>query len=79
MLRTGSGSWDGDGGGQWWHAFTLVAQRRIESTLRPRRRLGCVGRWFSGRWHTDAAEQYIARVKDYLARRVWETPDFQEL
>jgi hypothetical protein len=40
---------------------------------------GCVGRWFSGRWHTDAAEQYIAKVKDYLARRIWETRDFQEL
>lgn len=39
---------------------------------------GCVGRWFSGRWHTDAAEQYVAKVKDYLVRRVWETADFQE-
>ena len=39
---------------------------------------GCVGRWFSGRWHTDASEAYIARVKDYLDRRIWETPDFQQ-
>ncbi len=39
---------------------------------------GCVGRWFSGRWHTDASEQYVNRVKDYLNQRVWETPNFQQ-
>jgi autotransporter family porin len=39
---------------------------------------GCVGRWFSGRWHTDAAEQYIGRVKDYLRQRIWEQADFQQ-
>jgi hypothetical protein len=39
---------------------------------------GCVGRWFSGRWHTDAAELYIDRVQDYLDQRIWETPYFQE-
>ena len=39
---------------------------------------GCMGRWFSGRWHTPAAEGYISRVKGYLDSRIWETPDFQE-
>ncbi len=39
---------------------------------------GCVGRWFSGRWHTDAGEQYVGRVKDYLNQRIWETPNFQQ-
>jgi autotransporter family porin len=39
---------------------------------------GCVGRWFSGRWHTAAAEGYITNVKDYLSQRIWETPNFQE-
>jgi autotransporter family porin len=39
---------------------------------------GCIGRWFSGRWHTQAAEGYIERVKGYLDDRIWETPDFQE-
>ena len=39
---------------------------------------GCAGRWFSGRWHTQPAESYIAKVKAYLADRVWERPDFQE-
>jgi hypothetical protein len=39
---------------------------------------GCVGRWYSGRWHTPAAEYYIGRVQSYLAQRIWETPNFQE-
>jgi hypothetical protein len=37
---------------------------------------GCVGLWFSGRWHDPPAEQYIAAVKDYLNQRIWTTPDF---
>jgi autotransporter family porin len=40
--------------------------------------LGCVGRWFSGRWHTQPAENYIVKVQDYLRDRVWERPDFRE-
>jgi RNA polymerase sigma factor (sigma-70 family) len=39
---------------------------------------GCMGVHFSGRWHTDAAEGYINRVKDYLAQRIWTTPNFQQ-
>lgn len=39
---------------------------------------GCVGRWFSGRWHTDASTQYVNRVRDYLDQRIWETPNFQQ-
>nr|QLK00117.1 sigma-70 family RNA polymerase sigma factor [Micromonospora carbonacea] len=39
---------------------------------------GCVGVWFSGRWHTSAAEGYVTRVKDYLAQRIWTTPNFQQ-
>jgi autotransporter family porin len=41
--------------------------------------MGCMGRWFAGRWHTAAADQYVAKVKGYLDRRIWETPDFQEV
>jgi autotransporter family porin len=37
---------------------------------------GCVGVWFSGRWHTPAAEGYINAVQAYLNQRVWTTPDF---
>jgi autotransporter family porin len=37
---------------------------------------GCIGRWFSGRWYTQAANDYIAAVKQYLDQRVWSTKDF---
>jgi hypothetical protein len=39
---------------------------------------GCVGRWFSGRWHTAPAQQYIAKVKKYQSERIWLTKDFQQ-
>jgi RNA polymerase sigma factor (sigma-70 family) len=39
---------------------------------------GCMGVWYSGRWHTIIADGYITRVKDYLAQRIWETPNFQQ-
>jgi autotransporter family porin len=37
---------------------------------------GCVGRWFSGRWHTAPSEGYITAVKDYLSQKIWTTPNF---
>jgi autotransporter family porin len=40
---------------------------------------GCVGRWVSGRWYTPAATQYIAGVRAYEDRRVWEQRDFAEV
>jgi hypothetical protein len=39
---------------------------------------GCIGRWFSGRWHTSAGEGYVDRVRGYLDQRIWRTPDFQQ-
>jgi len=39
---------------------------------------GCMGRWFSGRWYTQPANDYLARLRDYHDRRIWETPDFQQ-
>ena len=39
---------------------------------------GCVGRWFSGRWHVAAGDQYAGRVRGYLDQRIWETADFQQ-
>ena len=39
---------------------------------------GCMGRWFAGRWHTQPADDYVAKVQSYLSQRIWETPDFQE-
>lgn len=37
---------------------------------------GSVGAWFAGRWHTPAAEGYIARVKQVLRERTWREPGF---
>jgi autotransporter family porin len=37
---------------------------------------GCIGRWYSGRWHTEAALEYIGRVQEYLDQRVWTSSDF---
>lgn len=34
------------------------------------------GAWFSGRWHVAGGEAYVAKVKDYMERRIWRTPDF---
>jgi autotransporter family porin len=39
---------------------------------------GCIGRWFSGRWHTTESEGYADRVRGYLNQRIWETPNFQQ-
>ena len=39
---------------------------------------GCAGRWFSGRWHTAAAEEYVTKVKQYRDQEIWRTPDFQQ-
>lgn len=39
---------------------------------------GCIGRWFSGRWHTAASDTYVGRVRNYLDQRIWETPNFQQ-
>ena len=38
---------------------------------------GCLGVWFSGRWHTADAEGYISAVKDYYNTKVWTTAAFQ--
>ena len=37
---------------------------------------GCVGLWFSGRWHTQPADEYIAAVRTYFDERVWTTGSF---
>jgi hypothetical protein len=39
---------------------------------------GCIGRWFAGRWHTQPAQQYIAKVRQYLREKIWRTRDFQQ-
>jgi len=37
---------------------------------------GCVGAWYSGRWHDRGAEAYIDTVKKHLAHKVWLKKDF---
>lgn len=32
---------------------------------------GCVGRWYSGKWHDADAEAYIAGVKNNLSEKAW--------
>jgi autotransporter family porin len=39
---------------------------------------GCVGRWFSGRWHTSASDGYVTKVKQYESQQIWKTPNFQQ-
>ena len=34
---------------------------------------GCIGRWFSGRWHDAAADGYIQRVQQTLSAKTWTT------
>jgi autotransporter family porin len=34
---------------------------------------GCIGSWFSGRWHDSGAEQYIQHVQAVKAAKVWTT------
>ena len=40
---------------------------------------GCIGRWFSGRWYTAPAVDYINAVQDYLNQRIWTAPEFINL
>lgn len=37
---------------------------------------GCLGVWFSGRWHTQAANDYITAVESYREQRIWQTSGF---
>jgi autotransporter family porin len=37
---------------------------------------GCIGRWYAGRWYTDAAKEYLSVVYDYYQDRVWESDGF---
>ncbi len=41
---------------------------------------GCVGRWYSGGWHTPSAEDYISKVKAIYEKKPWLTwPDQSNL
>jgi hypothetical protein len=38
--------------------------------------LGCMGRWFAGRWYTPGAVDYMNTVQRHLDDRTWETAEF---
>jgi hypothetical protein len=38
--------------------------------------LGCMGRWFAGRWYTQPAVNYMNVVQGHVNGRTWETPAF---
>ena len=69
-----------DSRGLLWHAGIYLSMLRLEWFHRfqygPGDLWGCVGRWFSGRWRTSAALQYIGDVQYYLSIRIWTTADF---
>jgi autotransporter family porin len=37
---------------------------------------GCVGIWFSGRWYSNDANEYVDAIKKYLESRIWTTSSF---
>jgi autotransporter family porin len=37
---------------------------------------GCLGVWFSGRWRTPDALDYIKAVEDYMTQKIWTTAAF---
>lgn len=37
---------------------------------------GCLGMWYSGRWRTQPALNYISAVQSHLANRTWEAAEF---
>jgi hypothetical protein len=39
---------------------------------------GCVGSWYSGDWHSSAANNYINRVKAHEAHTTWLTASFDD-
>ena len=39
---------------------------------------GAAGAWFSGRWHTEPAEEYIRDVRRIKRERTWREPFFRD-
>jgi hypothetical protein len=40
---------------------------------------GCVGSWYSGDWHSSAADGYISRVQNEMANHTWLDPSFADI
>jgi hypothetical protein len=39
---------------------------------------GCVGSWYSGDWHSSAADGYISRVQNEISNHTWLTANFAD-
>jgi hypothetical protein len=37
---------------------------------------GCIGSWYSGDWHSSAADSYVAKVQATKNNTTWLTPSF---
>jgi autotransporter family porin len=59
-----------------WRACFEGEEGWLSGTYGPGDLWGCVGVWFSGRWHDAAANGYISTVQSNLAKRVWAQPGF---
>jgi hypothetical protein len=49
---------------------------QLGSSYTARDLYGCIGVWYSGRWHDQAAQRYIAKIKDALQAQPWLSPQF---
>ena len=59
-----------DGGDGWLNDYERGEQYRAGDAF------GCQGMWFSGRWKTLPAMQYISAVQSHLANKTWTTASF---
>ena len=63
-----------------WRACYEGKEDWLENDYGPGDPWGCIGRWYSGTWYGSSkqgtSQEYIRRVKDILANRVWLSPDF---
>jgi hypothetical protein len=57
-------------GWEWWLRNTGTGDYRSGDLW------GCVGAWYSGDWHSTAADDYASRVREELARRTWLRADW---
>jgi hypothetical protein len=55
-------------GWEWWLDNTGTGTYRAGDLW------GCVGAWYSGDWHSAAADGYVSRVREALVHRVWLRP-----
>jgi hypothetical protein len=58
-------------GAEWWLNTVERGRQYTAGDM-----LGCMGRWYSGRWYTQAAVSYMNTVQNHLTLRTWQTREF---